>query len=265
MKTRFLPALAVVAALAAPAAGHAHDDHHWRDWLDCERLEDRGVRHCETIKGGWKATGAPIVVESSPNGGAIVIGWDEDRVEVEAFLHARGATQREAEDLARQVDVRMQANLVTATGPRNDSRWSVTFVVHAPKRSDLRLTSHNGPVGVEQVNGAMTLATHNGPISLVECGGDVQASTTNGPLDVRLAGERWTGKGLVAETRNGPVELSIPRRYSAVLESGTLNGPVDVDLPVRMRRGRYFTTELGQGGTALRIVTRNGPITVRRI
>jgi DUF4097 and DUF4098 domain-containing protein YvlB len=267
MKARLLLALVAAAALTAPAS--AQDGHvrasEWLDWLDCDKVRDHGVKHCESVTREWKPTGTPIVVDSSPNGGAIVIGWDRDVVQVEAILHARGKTQREADDVAAEVEIEMKPGRITATGPEDGAQWSVTFVIHAPRNSDLRLTAYNGPVGVENVNGEMELATHNGPISLVECGGDVRAQSQNGPLTVTLAGRAWDGAGLDAETRNGPVNLKIPERYSATLESGTLNGPMDIDIPVRIRRGQYFTTELGEGGTALRVVTRNGPIQVRRI
>jgi DUF4097 and DUF4098 domain-containing protein YvlB len=265
MRRSILTVLPFAAALLAAAPVAAHDgDHHWRDWLDCEKIRDSSLRHCSTAEAEWKATGHPIVVDSSPNGGVVVVGWDRNIVQVRAVIHARGRDKSAADRLAKEIDVTMAAARITATGPQTDA-WSVTFIVHVPKHSDLDLRAYNGPVEVEGVTGSMTLATKNGPISIEDVGGDVRAQSTNGPLNVRLAGREWSGKGLVAETQNGPVHLSIPDRYSAVLTSGTRNGPVDIALPVRVRDGSYFTTELGSGGKALRIVTRNGPISIRRI
>jgi len=265
MRHRYLLAVSLAAALCWPGvAGARGNDDGWRDWIDCDRLHDSSVKHCETIESEWKANGGTIVVDSSPNGGVVVVGWDRDIVHVKAVLHARGETQREADDLARRVDVQMKTGLITATGPEG-GKWSVTFIVHAPEHSSLDLRAYNGPVEVEGVNGTMMLETKNGPISISEVGGDVRAISQNGPLNVVLSGSSWSGRGLVAETHNGPVNLKIPQRYSAVLESGTRNGPISVDLPVRMRRGSYFTTELGSGGKSLRVVTRNGPLVIRRI
>lgn len=256
--------LALAAVSIAPAQAASGDlDGGWRDWLDCEKLTDSNIKHCETIEREWKATGRPIVVDSSPNGGVVVIGWDRDVVHVTAVVHARGRTKAEADEIASKIDVAMGADRITATGP-GDKGWSVCFIVHAPQRSDLDLRAYNGPVEVERVTGTMKLETQNGPISIDGAGGDVRAVSQNGPLSVSLTGRSWVGKGLDAETRNGPVRLRIPSRYSAVLESGTRNGPVDIDIPVRIRRGEYFTTELGSGGTALRIVTHNGPISIKR-
>jgi hypothetical protein len=264
MRKAFRMALPLAAVLIAPVHAEAGDQGGgWRDWLDCEKLNDSSVKHCETLEREWKATGRPIVVDSSPNGGVVVIGWDRDVVQVKAVVHARGTTQAAAEEIAERIDVTMDPDRISATGP-SDRGWSVSFIVHAPLRSDLDLRAENGPVEVEGVTGALKLATRNGPISIDGVGGDVRAVSQNGPLHVRLTGRGWVGKGLDAETQNGPVQVVIPSRYSAVLESGTRNGPMDVELPVRIRRGQYFTTELGSGGTPLRIVTRNGPVSIRR-
>lgn len=45
--------------------------------------------------------------------------------------------------------------------------------------------------------------------------GDVRARAQNGPIGVVLAGSSWQGAGLDAETRNGPISLSIPAGSSA--------------------------------------------------
>lgn len=254
-------ALWLALPLAALAAAPAHAG--WEDWLDCDNLPDGSVKYCDTVEREWKATGR-LVVDSSPNGGVKVIGWNRDVVHVKAYIHARGETRGDAEDLASRIDLQMSPQKITATGP-SDNGWSVTFVVHVPKRTDLDLRAHNGPVGVEGVTGDMALETRNGPISIDDVGGDVHAMSLNGPLNVNLSGRGWNGRGLDAETRNGPVNLKIPARYSAVLESGTRNGPMDIDIPVRIRRGRHFTTELGSGGRSLRVVTYNGPISITRI
>ncbi len=144
----------------------------------------------------------------------------------------------------------------------------MSFVIYAPRRSDLRLDTQNGPIGVRDVAGRMALTAYNGPVSLDGVSGDVRARTTNGPIDVTLTGERWEGAGLDAETTNGPVELAIPESYSAKLEFGTVTGPMTVAFPLTVtiqgRVGRRITTTLGAGGAPVRAVTTNGPVEIRR-
>ena len=119
-------------------------------------------------------------------------------------------------------------------GGDNES-WSVSYTVFVPRRFDLDLEAHNGGLAVSGVTGKLELGTTNGSVMLEEVGGDVRAHTQNGSLQVRLAGNRWDGSGLDAETQNGSVRLAIPENYSAQLETGTVNGRVSTDFPVTVR------------------------------
>jgi len=210
--------------------------------LDAQSAADaRWIAQCRDHSGDWQvkhcearvvtlAKGGAITVDPGENGGVTVEGWTRDSIEV----HAR----------------------------------RVSFVIYAPRRSDLTLDTHNGPICVRDVTGRMALTAYNGPVSLDGVGGDVHARTTNGPIDIELTGERWEGAGLDAETTNGPLELAIPESYSARLEFGTVNGPMSVGFPLTVtiqgRVGRRITTTLGAGGAPVRAVTTNGPVEIRR-
>jgi DUF4097 and DUF4098 domain-containing protein YvlB len=121
---------------------------------------------------------------------------------------------------------------------------------------------------VRGITGTMALSAHNGPVALHGVAGDVHARVRNGPLSVYLAGDRWEGTGLDAETVNGPVVLAIPENYSARLETGTVNGPMSVDFPMTVtiqgRLSQRLNTTLGSGGAPVRVVTTNGPLVIRR-
>src|SRR3989441_12190506 len=103
----------------------------------------------------------------------------------------------------------------------HNAAGGVSFVVSAPRRSDLKLDTYNGPIAVSDLSGRLTVTAYNGPVALRAVGGDVRARTTNGPLDIELTGARWEGVGLDAETTHRPVEIAIPDGYSAPLEVGT--------------------------------------------
>jgi DUF4097 and DUF4098 domain-containing protein YvlB len=119
---------------------------------------------------------------------------------------------------------------------------------------------------VEDVSGDMELETRNGPLALRNLAGNVRARTTNGPLSITLGGNAWSGAGLDAQTSNGPLSIRIPEGYSANLEAGTNNGPMSLGFPVTVvgRIGRNISTDLGSGGTTIRAVTRNGPLSIER-
>jgi hypothetical protein len=270
---RLLAALPLVAGcLVSPAGLTAQQRTHRtaEDWLaNCRRDDHDRPRVCELRELGFRPMGRPVAIETGPNGGVVVTGWDRDSVHVRAVVQAQAHNDRDAAGLLREVRVGVESNRVSADGPRTGSgeSWSVSVEVFVPLRTDLTAETVNGPVAVEDVAGRLDLSTTNGPLTLSGLGGIVRARTTNGPVTVSLTGVRWDGEGLDAETSNGPVRLSIPASYSARLETGTVNGPLSIDFPIVMQGRismRRITTNLGQGGAPIRAVTTNGPVVVVR-
>jgi hypothetical protein len=271
---RYLIALAVTILAAPVAALHAQEsDDAWLD--ECRhRHNDWGSRekYCEIRELGMKPTKGALRVEPGMNGGVEIEGWNRDSIAVTARIQASARTEEAAEAIARELRIEAANGVVRVTGGRAASgrhqNWGVTFVVRVPRRTDLTVATENGPLSVSNVTGTMDLQTHNGPLSLYGVGGDVHASAQNGPLTVELLGTKWEGAGLDAETRNGPAELQIPSNYNAKIEFGTVNGPMDVGFPMTVTiSGRVkdrITTTLGSGGAPIRVVTTNGPMTVRR-
>lgn len=263
-------------ALAQRAHRHNHSDHG--DWLEnCRdgrgRDRDARGRHCEERTMGWRAGGAQsLAVDAGPNGGVTVSGWDRDSVHVIVRVQAHAGSDAEARELAGEIRVNRSGDELSADGPdsRRYASWSVSYEIYAPTRTDLRLTSVNGPIAVEDMVSRMQLDVQNGPLSLQHLGGDVRARAQNGPLHVELSGTRWEGTGLDASTSNGPIVLEVPENYNAELETGTVNGPMEVGFPVTVQgrfggRNRRLTTTLGSGGPMIRAVTTNGPAVIRRI
>lgn len=283
MRRRFLLLTPLILILGfAPglkAQRHArrHDDDSDRGtWLErCRRENDRDTRarYCEERAMGWSSRpGASLTVDASPNGGVSVSGWDRDSVHVIVRIQTQAGSDAEAHDLAAQIRVTNDNGTLNVTGPgsRRWASWSVSYEIYAPKRTDLALTTLNGPLEVEEVTGTMRLSAVNGPLSLGSLGGDVRAHAQNGPLAVRLEGTRWNGAGLDAETQNGPIVVDVPEGYNAELETGTVNGPMEIGFPVtvqgRIGAGSHqrLRTTLGAGGPPVRIVTTNGPAVIRR-
>ena len=263
---RYVLRLALLFAVL-PAAGSAQrtDD----EWLrSCERNDDRLVSFCDVRVQSLGALGA-VHVDASPNGGVQIVAWDRSDVEVHSRVQARARTDGEARALADQIDIRIDGESIASDGPesRRNASWSVSFVVFVPARVDVTAETVNGPMSVAGVTGRMDVRTVNGPLSLHDVAGDVQAKTQNGPLSIRLAGSRWNGEGLDAETSNGPLTLEIPDGYNAQLETGSVNGPMVSDVPLTVRfdgrRSRRIQATLGDGGPPVRAVTTNGPVTIR--
>ena len=262
--------LAAVVAALAPATGRAQRTDE--EWL--QRCRERGerddlVRHCDVRVERVQPPAGPIRVDPGSNGGVSFEGWDQSQVEIHARIEARAAREADSRALAERVRL-TTAGTIRAEGPANDddSNWHVSYVVFVPARSDIEASTQNGPVGVRGVAGRFRVATRTGPIALRDVGGDVLARAQNGPISVALTGTTWQGAGLDAETRNGPISLSVPEGYNARLETGTVHGPFSSDLPLTVTlQGRLtgpFTATLGTGGPPIRVVTTNGPVSIKR-
>jgi DUF4097 and DUF4098 domain-containing protein YvlB len=273
--TRYLAAAAIaIVALGVPLTLRAQESDD--EWLDnCrEGWGDWGsrARHCEIRETGMKATGRALTIEPGMNGGVEIIGWNHDSIAVTARIQVNARTTADAEAIARDIKIEVSGETVRAAGGRGPfgrrQNWSVSFLVMVPRHTDLTLSTQNGPLSVDDVAGRMELSTQNGPLSLSGVGGDVHARAQNGPLMIELMGARWEGTGLDAETMNGPADLRIPDNYNAKIEFGTVNGPMDVGFPMTVTiSGRVkdrISTTLGNGGPPIRVVTTNGPMTVRR-
>jgi DUF4097 and DUF4098 domain-containing protein YvlB len=248
-------------------AQEEEDDARWIE--NCQRHDDDGDRErfCDVVVESVDAPAATIAFDSGRNGGVIYRGWDHDRMEVHARIQAHADTDAEARELARSIRFEIGPSGGRAVGPAQGDDWAVVYHVYVPRQRNLEGTAHNGPLAAEGVQGRIRFETRNGPIDLRDVGGDVYARAQNGPISVELGGTTWQGEGLDAETRNGPISVSIPANYSAILETGTVNGPFDTEIPLQVRiepgkTGRQFRAELGSGGPLVRVITTNGPVSI---
>jgi len=271
MRTNWMLAATLVAGVGlagTPASAQKSD----ADWLaQCKDQGGDRFHYCEvrpvTVPGG-----GALRVDARPNGGVQVKGWDQSNVAGSARIQVQADSEADARTIARQIVIGTGSGALRADGPKSgDGRsWSVSFVLSAPRQMDLEINAQNGPVGIAGISGRIAATTTNGPMSLSELGGNVRARTTNGPLSIALAGTSWTGEGLDAETRNGPVSLTVPDGYSAQLEASTVNGPLHLGIPVTIQgelpggRVKSIKAPIGSGGAPIRAVTTNGPVSISK-
>jgi len=123
--------------------------------------------------------------------------------------------------------------------PGDEEAWTVELLIRAPKSATIDLDTMNGPISLYDVDGKLTARAKNGPISLKNFSGEaditavngpislhgsngsVRIHTENGPISVALTGRTWSGAGLTADAKNGPLTLMVPSGYqsSFVVES----------------------------------------------
>ena len=250
------------ALLMVPAAADEWSVRTDDSWCD----EQSGHRYCE-VREMTVAAPRQLSVIPGKNGGVKIEGWDRSEVRIEAKVSVWENRRRSAAHLVDAIRIDTGGGEIRVDGPdRDDVGWSVSFRIRVPRRSDLRLETHNGGIGIEGVNGEIEFEAMNGGVSLQHVGGDVRGRTVNGGITVRLEGYSWDGEGLDVRTTNGGVKLYIPEGYNTELTTGTVNGSLRTDIPLLVRGdlSKRIRTTLGSGGPPISVVTTNGGVRLSR-
>ncbi|MBY0507842.1 MAG: DUF4097 domain-containing protein [Bryobacteraceae bacterium] len=247
---KLTPLVVPLLTLMIPAFGQMRENTEPK--LSCQGWQSsKYERFCEVREQKLPAM-QRLDVSASPNGGVTVRGWNRQEILVRAKVEAAAPTEAQAKTLASQVQVQAGAGRVAVAGPTNlnynDSWWTVTYEVFVPHRIDLKATS---------VNGGVTLS---------RLAGNVRGETKNGGVNVEMAGDRWQGTGLDAQTVNGGVSLHVPLNYSARIVASTHNGGIRSEFPMGsdLRQQRNVEFNLGSGGAPIRIATRNGGVSIKK-
>lgn len=228
--------------------------------------------------------GTPFRLHAPGSSGLRVSGWDRADFEIAACKVARDAATLAG------ISVSAPQGVVAVDGVRGEEAL-VFFFVRAPKGSVLDLAAANGPMALRDlaatvtarlangplslsgVHGTVDVEAQNGPVSFRDGSGDWTLRVTNGPLSARLAGARWEGKGLVAETVNGPLTVRLDPGFGSGLRvSAAAHAPFRCRASAcagARRTGGHDgedgeqSFELGSGEPVVRLSTVNGPVTVK--
>jgi DUF4097 and DUF4098 domain-containing protein YvlB len=250
------------------------------------------ARYIERDEKRFTVSGKPDVTLSTFDGSIEIRPWD--RSEVEVIVEKR-AKSKEA---VATIDVHAEQNgshiTVHVTNQKsqsvgfhfNDSR-SAKLIVSVPASSDVDAKSGDGSIDIERIDGRITLHSGDGSIRARDLGGDVNVSTGDGSvtMDGKFAKLRaHTGDGSMRiqasrgsvvsgdwdiTTGDGSVTLEIPDGFNAELDAHTGDGRIHLndvgvaDVQGEIRRNNV-RGRLGSGGSALRIRTGDGSITLRR-
>jgi DUF4097 and DUF4098 domain-containing protein YvlB len=202
------------------------------------------------------------------NGGIDVTGEDRADVALEARVTAWAPSESEANDLLNQIVIDTDSGDIRDHGPHthffNRTGYSVDYHLHVPRHLAAELHTMNGGIDLTRIDGNLRFETTNGGVSLDQLSGSVQGHTVNGGINISLAGDRWQGDGLHADTTNGGIDIRVPNNYSAHLETGTVNGGISIDFPITVQGEikNRLNTDLGSGGSTVHVQTVNGGVTI---
>ena len=165
--------------------------------------------------------------------------------------------------------------------PRKSS-WSaqVSFDVHLPAASDVKVRTHNGGVTVASMNGQADIVTHNGSITVQSSGDRLEAETHNGRIAATFSGKDvvlTTHNGrIVADlgqcaaidgrivTHNGSVHVTMGEEASTMVHASTHNGGITCHVPLQEStiKRRTLKGRIGTGDGSLSINTHNGSVRI---
>ena len=269
MNRQWIAVVGLVVAVAVPGVatqGRVVDDGWCRD--DRSGNSDR-EQACEVREMTLPVGSSTVAVDAAPNGGIEVSGSVRGDIVVRAKITASAATLARAREIVAGVRIDAAPDKISADGPQGLERregWSVSYRLAVPTLTSLELSTTNGGISIDHVEGRIGFKTVNGGVKLVSVAGEVLGRTSNGGVDVDLDGATWQGEGLDVQTSNGGVRLRLPEQYSARLEAGTVNGGINIDFPlaVQGRIDREVNTSIGAGGPLIRVRTHNGGVRVTR-
>jgi DUF4097 and DUF4098 domain-containing protein YvlB len=285
-------ALLALVLTGARAASRHHSvsisDGHRHPMTDCSDLRIRFDERDAVVRSEehtlTKAEAPILEIRPHTNGGVQIVGWEKDTYSVTACKAASGA---DAERILSQITVSIDKGRISTKGPGDNDDWTVYLLIRAPKSAVLDLETKNGPISLYDVDGKLTARAHNGPISLRNFSGEaditavngpislegsngnVRVRTENGPISVALTGKTWSGTGLTADAKNGPLTLMVPRDYqsSFVVESRNYS-PVSCKASICDNARKTWDDEnrrieFGNAPAMIRLSTVNGPVSVR--
>jgi DUF4097 and DUF4098 domain-containing protein YvlB len=207
--------------------------------------------------------------------GNISVRGEENRSEilVRACVQTWATSDEAARALSRSIRIGTDSIIRPETGTNeNENIWSVStvsFEILVPRTTNLNLSTWNGNISINEIEGDLQFKAFNGNLGLKNLAGDVRGAATNGNVGVVLSGNRWIGKGLNVETTNGSVDLIIPEDYAASLEAGTGMGNINGNIYQKVKTrsgaaggGSQIRTDINGGGSPLRVRTAVGNISL---
>ncbi|MCP5115329.1 MAG: DUF4097 domain-containing protein, partial [bacterium] len=207
--------------------------------------------------------GGRLSVESF-NGSIDVQGWDQPRVEITGTRYA--ATRKLLEALEIDIvesDGAIRIRTVKPSGRRGN--MGAAYTIRAPREVELeRITSSNGSIHIEGIDGNAVLKTSNGRVRVVELNGDIEATTSNGSVQL----EQTTGSAVLT-TSNGSIKAEAVRGY---FEAKTSNSSITAKVietgdsrPMKLTtsNGNINLTMEENPVSDIRASTRNASITIQ--
>lgn len=224
----------------------------------------------------FSVSGSPRVTITTFDGQVKIHGWDKPEVSYTATKYAQD------EDILKQISVNAQQQGQTITVNavnENNHNGSVNLDVYVPRQATLHVSSGDGALNLDGVNGQITLRSGDGPIEVANGGGQLVVNTGDGVIRViKFDGQvdARTGDGAIdlngnfnavaARTGDGAISLTVPAGSSFTIETNSVeeisNEGFDVAEDVTPSP-RFKRWRIGNGGKVFVLKTGDGRIVLK--
>ncbi|MCX8109076.1 MAG: DUF4097 domain-containing protein [Verrucomicrobiae bacterium] len=204
------------------------------------------------------------------NGRIDVTAWD--RTEASLMIFKRANEKADFEKVRIDIVAKPERLSIEARYPQSGLSWFrrnsalVDFELKVPRGVSLkRISSVNGSVRLQGVQGSVNASTVNGELAATGLAGDASLSTVNGSIEAEFE-DFANVKTVNVETVNGSVSVTIPNNANATVTATTVNGRISAAEPLRSniqksRRGKLEGV-LGNGTSKVNVSTVNGAVSI---
>ena len=261
---KLISALALITTIALPAAGQARqgDNFSWSGKIPAGRwIRIRNLNGPITV---GPASGDNVEVTATKRwrrGDPSVVRFDMQKFgpgNESVVICALWGDRAECDD--------RHYEMHNDHGMRNND-VAVEFHVLVPKGVKVGVNTVNGAVSVEGATAEVDAATVNGEVEVATSGGPVNATTVNGGVRARV-GRVDGDSDMDFTTVNGSVVAEFTGDFGGDVEMSTVNGALRTDYEITVS-GRldpkHLRAHIGKaGGPRIKLVTVNGNVELRR-
>jgi DUF4097 and DUF4098 domain-containing protein YvlB len=195
-------------------------------FVSCDEMDGLGFSDSQRFKEDFHNTyplqhGGRITLENM-NGSVEISGWEKDSVDIVGTKYAATdallkSTRIDILAGAGSVDIR------TVPPSGHHGNLGAKYILRVPQKCLLdRITSSNGSIRIEGLDGSARLKTSNGAVRITRFNGPVEVQTSNGGVEINDQ-----SGGLTIRTSNGGVRADNVR---GGFEATTSNGGIHARL-----------------------------------
>ena len=235
----------------------------------------------------FTVAGKPELRVDAGDGGVTVLAWDRNEIEARVTTLGWRIGPSEVQIIDRQSGDRVELELRIPHRPFNLSvgRRSIQVELHVPRelrsdihtgdghisvsgiKGDMRLTTGDGRIEAESVDGALDAHTGDGRIRVHGRFDALRLQTGDGSIEAEIVrGSRLASEWNV-HTGDGHVTLRIPDSLAAEMEVHTGDGHITSDLPITTTgawRDHDLRGKINGGGAPFIVRTNDGSVRLER-